>query len=69
MFNCKKAGTNEITLADFLSVMNESDELIAPDLKEAKQRDQRYSKNLEEVAKARYAWTKSLSGEDQSTVI
>ena len=54
-----------VSLADFLSVMNESDELIAPELKTSKQRDQRYTKNLDEVAKARYAWTQSLSAEDQ----
>ena len=68
MFNCKTAGIagrNKVSLADFLSVMNESDELIAPELKTSKQRDQRYSKNLDEVAKARYAWTQSLSAEDQ----
>ena len=32
MFNCKKAGRNEITLADLLSVMNESDELFMPEM-------------------------------------
>ena len=35
MFNCKTAGRNKISLADFLSVMNESDELFAPELKES----------------------------------
>lgn len=45
--------------------MNESDELFAPELKELKQRDKRYIKDLESVANARYAWTKSLSPEDQ----
>ena len=64
MLNCKTAGNNEISLADFLSVMNESEELIAPELKISKQRDQKYSKNLEGVANARYTWSKSLSPED-----
>ena len=65
MFNCKTAGRNKISLADFLSVMNESDELFAPELKESQQKDRRYIKDLESVANARYAWTKSLSAEDQ----
>ena len=39
MLNCKTAGTNTISLADFLSVMEEFDEQLSPELRIAKQRD------------------------------